>query len=397
MSTYAGQLVAVRNEDELKKLILLCGEEGCPIIPTSNEGMPPLLPGEENHCVVSLAEMNEVLAFAADDLTITVGVGAKLADLQRIVGAVGQRLAIEVPNPESSPIGSILGMGSSGFLGSTLGSLADQVLGIEAIVGDGRRLVGGGQVVKNVTGYDFVRLFCGSTGSLGIITQATFRLRPLPLEERSFVLETKDIQDAIRMAHVIRGFQQTITALVIVDGQSTPRTQETPLLLVRSEGSPKALESLNAEINELAKTAYTLDQVDSELLWQQARQFPLDQDFHLKLKLPPSKVEACVKELLQRNTEDTWGLVCDMQAATISWTLNGDRDVPTYLQSLEVRELENRHMANACLPDDLADREGRWDRFTHPEAAARKIGDRIKITFDPAGIFLPIRPIAGSF
>ncbi len=397
MSTYAGQLIAVRNEEELKKLIRLCGEEGCPIIPTSNEGMPPLLPGEENHCVVSLAEMNEVLAFAADDLTITVGVGAKLADLQRIVGEAGQRLAIEVPNPKSSPMGSIIGMGSSGFLGSTLGSLADQVLGIEAIVGDGRRLIGGGRVVKNVTGYDFVRLFCGSTGSLGIITQATFRLRPRPLEERSFVLETKDMQDAIQMAQVVRRFRQTITALVIVDGQSTPRTQETPLLLLRSEGSPKALEALSAQVDKLAQDAHKLNQVDSDLLWQQARQFPHDQDFHLKLKLPPSKVEACVKDLRQKNAEETWGLVCDMQAATISWTLNANRDVPAYLQSLDVKELETKHMANACLPDDLADREGRWDRFTHPEAAARKIGDRIKIAFDPAGIFLPIRPIAGSF
>ncbi len=397
MSEFAGQFIRVHNEKDLQDLIRACLVEGTPLVPTSNDTKPPLLAAETDHCTVSLATMNQVNDYAADDLTITVGVGAKLADIQRIVGTAGQRLTVEVPTPKKRAVGSTIGMGHQGFLGTTLGSLADQVLGIKAISGDGRRLAGGGRVVKNVTGYDFVRLLCGSAGGLGIVTEVTFRLRPKPPMEKTFVLTPGSLGRAERFAQELRSWSHVLTAIVVIDGTALHRDQPDPLLLIRGEGSTGSLKSLGQRLKTLDCPEEELDNDDSRRLWQEVRQFPSSQNFHLALRLPPSQVGRVHSHLTQNGKQKNWGFVADMQKSGISFTLNDDAPIEDRLEKLNVKVLEEQNHVSASLPDDLSDREGRWERFLHPDKGARKIGDRIKIAFDPGGILLPHRPVAGSF
>lgn len=395
MSACAGQFVAVRSQEELRKLIFVCAEEGTPLIPTSNASMPPLLDGERDHCVVSLAELDEVVSYAADDLTMTVGVGATIDDIQRIVGREGQRLAVEVPYPKNTAVGSLVGMGTSGFVANAYGSVAQQVLGIEAYSGDGRRLVGGGRVVKNVTGYDFVRLLCGSAGSLGIITEVTFRLRPLPTVESTFVIHAKTLDVGIEVAMGLRESRHLLTAVVVVAGTALHNPSGGPLVFVRAEGSEDSMAQFGESLGQYALPFDQVDGEESEALWQEVSRFASSQSFHLQLIMPPSAVSLATQALLAEDTGSDWGMVIDIERAKISYctSLTTEQE----LNRLDVIKLERNHRAVASLPDDLSDREARWDRFTHPEAGARKIGDRIKIAFDPSGILLPLRPIAGSF
>ncbi|MFT7616588.1 MAG: FAD/FMN-containing dehydrogenase [Planctomycetota bacterium] len=397
MSTCEGQFVAIRNQEELRQLIGVCANDGTAIIPTSSATMPPLLEGEEDHCVISLAELDQVISYAADDLTMTVEVGAKVADIQRIVAKQGQRLTVELPNPETTTVGALVGMGTGGFIANTHGGVAGQVLGIEAFSGDGRRLVGGGRVVKNVTGYDFVRLLCGSAGSLGIITEVTFRLRPQPPREATFVLQTKTIERSFEVAMALRQSLHVLTAIVVVAGAALHDQDGGPLIFVRAEGSSDSIVQLGESLVHFDCPVDQLEGEESRALWQEVCQFPSSQPFHLKLTLPPSRVSLATAELPVEQSDHSWGLVVDMQRASIDFTCSRAFDLSQEITEIDVKKIEEDHHAVASLPDELSDREGRWDRFTHPAAGARKIGDRIKIAFDPVGILMPKRPIAGSF
>ena len=129
---------------------------------------------------VDLSALNRVVAHTPEDLTVKVEAGSKLADLQSALAARGQWLPIDPPNPERLSIGALLATNASGPRRYGCGTIRDYLIGIQVALADGRVIKSGGNVVKNVAGYDLGKLFIGSLGSLGIIVEATFKLRPLP-------------------------------------------------------------------------------------------------------------------------------------------------------------------------------------------------------------------------
>ena len=129
--------------------------------------------------VVSFRRMNRVLEHASGDMTATVEPGCTVADFQRRLAEHGQRLAVDPLFPEQATIGGILASNDSGSLRVRFGSLRDLLIGVTLALPDGTLARSGGKVVKNVAGYDLPKLAIGSLGTLGIITQAIFRLHPL--------------------------------------------------------------------------------------------------------------------------------------------------------------------------------------------------------------------------
>jgi glycolate oxidase FAD binding subunit len=113
------------------------------------------------------------------DLVVTVGAGTQLRDVQATLGLAGQRLALEA-GFQTATVGGVLATGEAGPLRLRYGTGRDLLIGVEFVRADGVVARSGGRVVKNVAGYDLGRLMCGSFGTLGVITSATFRLHPLP-------------------------------------------------------------------------------------------------------------------------------------------------------------------------------------------------------------------------
>ena len=155
--------------------------------------------------------------------------------------------------------------------------------------------------------------------------------------------------------------------------------------------------ALTESLQESCPACFLVEGADEVALWDSARSFAKNQPFHLQLRLPPSRIGHAYELLTESVQERSWGLVTDLQRGSISFTLPATKPLGEQLQDLRIVELEKELGAVAAMPDDLEDREARWDRFNHPEEGARKIGDRIKIAFDPTGILLPLRPVAGSF
>lgn len=138
--------------------------------------------------VVSTERLNQVIQHAVGDLTVTVEAGTKFAALQDALRRSGQFLALDPAAPDQATIGGIVATADSGSLRQRYGGVRDQLLGITFVRADGQIAKAGGRVVKNVAGYDLMKLFTGSFGTLGIITQVTFRVFPLPEASGTLVL-----------------------------------------------------------------------------------------------------------------------------------------------------------------------------------------------------------------
>ncbi|MCF7765759.1 MAG: FAD-binding oxidoreductase [Verrucomicrobia bacterium] len=132
---------------------------------------------------VDLGALNRVLEYSPEDMTVTAEAGLGLVDLQRQLAERGQWLPLDPPQPKPVTLEEVLSENLSGPRQFGLGTARDHLIGIKVALADGRVIKAGGRVVKNVAGYDLCKLFVGSRRTLGIIVEATFKLRPIPEEE----------------------------------------------------------------------------------------------------------------------------------------------------------------------------------------------------------------------
>jgi glycolate oxidase FAD binding subunit len=118
-----------------------------------------------------------IVGYEPEDMTVTVGGGVSVAELDALLAAHGQECALDPRDPDAT-VGGVLACGLSGIRRLRHGPIRDQVLEVRFITADGRVVKGGGPTVKNVTGYDLPRLMVGSFGTLGVLAQLTLRCRP---------------------------------------------------------------------------------------------------------------------------------------------------------------------------------------------------------------------------
>jgi glycolate oxidase FAD binding subunit len=118
-----------------------------------------------------------VLAYDPSDLTVVVGCGTTVRELDAVLAEHGQECGLD-PADDAATVGGALAVGLSGLRRLRYGPVRDTVLEVRFVTGDGRLVKGGGPTVKNVTGYDLPRLLVGSFGTLGVLAQVTLRCRP---------------------------------------------------------------------------------------------------------------------------------------------------------------------------------------------------------------------------
>ncbi len=123
---------------------------------------------------------HQVIDHAAADMTVTTQAGIRFQQLQRHLAPAGQWIAADPLYPETATLGGCLASQANGTLRQGYGSWRDQCLGVQFIRSDGQIVKAGGRVVKNVAGYDLMKLLIGSYGTLGILTEVTLRVYPLP-------------------------------------------------------------------------------------------------------------------------------------------------------------------------------------------------------------------------
>ena len=136
------------------------------------------IPASRCDLVIDMSRLTGVVEHAAGDLVARVRAGTRMGDVAAVLAQAGQEIALDVP--ADATVGGIIASGLAGSRRLRYGTPRDLLIGITIVRADGTVAKSGGKVVKNVAGYDLGKLFAGSAGTLGLITEATFRLHPLP-------------------------------------------------------------------------------------------------------------------------------------------------------------------------------------------------------------------------
>jgi glycolate dehydrogenase FAD-binding subunit len=157
--------------------------------------------------IMSTRRMNQVVAHRAGDLTVTVEAGATLGGLNQALGAHGQWLPLDPLYGDRSTIGGLLATNDSGPSRHRFGTPRDLVIGIQVATVDGILAKAGGQVVKNVAGYDLSKLMSGSFGALATIVSATFKLSPVPPASATLVIGDLESGTLARLVETVGSSQ----------------------------------------------------------------------------------------------------------------------------------------------------------------------------------------------
>ena len=147
-------------------------------------GYPRTKPGIE----ISTLQLNRVVDYPHEELTITVEAGILISELSKILAEKGQMLPFDCPYPEKAALGGLLATNTSGPRRLAYGTARDSVIGLDVVNAQGERIHGGGRVVKNVAGYDMPKMHIGALGTLGIIVEATIKVRPMPESSQAATL-----------------------------------------------------------------------------------------------------------------------------------------------------------------------------------------------------------------
>jgi FAD/FMN-containing dehydrogenase len=176
-------LVQPASTDEVAAAVTLCAEAGASIVAQGGNtglcgGATPAVGGRS--VILSLRRMNRVLAVDRDNNTMTVEAGCLLADAQAAAHAADRLFALSLAAEGSCTIGGNIATNAGGVHVVRYGTMRDLVLGLEAVLPDGRVFDGLRGLRKDNTGYDLKQLFIGSEGTLGVVTRAVLKLHPLP-------------------------------------------------------------------------------------------------------------------------------------------------------------------------------------------------------------------------
>ncbi len=226
------------------------------------------------HLIVSTQKCDRIIEHAVGDLTVTVEGGVTLASLQATLATTNQFLPIDPAYPQEATIGGIVATADTGSLRNRYGGIRDLVLGISFVRADGKIAKAGGRVVKNVAGYDLMKLFTGSYGTLGIITQVTFRTYPLLSASQTMLVtgEGEKIQQLIKSLRN-SGLTPVAADVVCASAMKQLSIAEEMGLLVRFQTIPESIteqcQQLQAMMQPLGLEGKQYSDQDEKQLWEQ--------------------------------------------------------------------------------------------------------------------------------
>lgn len=200
---------------------------------------------------LSLADDRGIVEYVPGDLTLTARAGTRLAEIEAATAAEGQWLPLDPWGGDAGTLGATLSTATAGPHSHAMGLPRDIVLGMEFVSGAGQVIRAGGRVVKNVAGFDLTRMMIGSWGTLGVITEATVRLRARPEHVRTIAIGMEAASVALnQLATRLRALPFTPLASELLSSRLAARlgVGDGAVLLVRVAGNDK---SVNAQLDAL--------------------------------------------------------------------------------------------------------------------------------------------------
>jgi glycolate oxidase FAD binding subunit len=227
------------------------------------------------------ARLDQIEHYDHADLTVGVGAGMTIAQLNALLGADRLMFAGDPPLPERCTVGGLLAKAGHGPLRHGYGAVRDYCIGVRFVTGDGRRAKGGGRVVKNVAGYDLMKLLIGSYGTLAVVTSASFKLFPAPRQTRTYLAEFSTATEALQFRDsVLRSPLSPMCLELVSPGarklMRPEMTDDSWVMCVRAAGSDAVLARYRRELG--SAITRELDLEDERKMWRAIEDFPVSQD-----------------------------------------------------------------------------------------------------------------------
>jgi glycolate oxidase FAD binding subunit len=343
--------------------------------------------------VLDTTPLNGIVSYEPSELVVTVGAGTPLVELEALLAQQGQSLAFEPPHFAWSGTGAsqgpatVGGMVASGLAGparASVGGVRDYVLGLKMINGKGELLTFGGQVMKNVAGYDVSRLMAGAMGTLGLITEVSLKVLPIAPAEATLVFELNQA-DALEQLHRWGGQPLPLNASCWVHDDSSATALGRNLLFVRLRGAVAAVEAACQKmLNE--QPGSRMDNTQASADWTLCR------DQQLPFFSAPQPDDFALWRLSVAQTAPVldvpWAQLVEWHGG-LRW-LWAPQDAGEQLQDLARQAGGVATILIAAHANSTRPRA----EFGNQSAATMAITRRLKASFDPEGIFNPGRLFA---
>ena len=252
-------VVYVLSTQEVSEVVTLASQYRVPVIPfgigSSLEGH---LLAVQGGISIDVSRMNQVLTINAEDLTVTVQPGVTRKQLNQAVKSTGLFFPID-PGADAT-LGGMSATRASGTNAVRYGTMRENVLALEVVTASGEVIRTGTRAKKSSAGYDLTRLMVGSEGTLGVITEVTVKLYPLPEAISAAVCSFPSIEAAVRTTIQIIQMGIPIARVELIDANSVRMVnahskltlREEPQLLMEFHGSPASVKEQAEAVQEIA-------------------------------------------------------------------------------------------------------------------------------------------------
>ncbi len=337
-----------------------------------------------------------ILSYEPSELVITVRCGTPLAEVEAAMAERGQCFAFEPPHyGDGATIGGMVAAGLSGPARASVGSVRDFVLGARIINGKGEHLTFGGQVMKNVAGYDVSRLLAGSWGQLGLITEVSLKVLPVAPSEATLVCAGVSQAQALKLINQWGGQPLPLNASAWV--HDTTATPAQDFFFVRLRGAVAAVDAaivrMSAEVKALGAHVTIMDGAQAAADWkasgEQTLDFfkaPTEQDCLWRLSVPQTAPVRDVKvngttrpQYIEWHGAQRWLWAPASEVAQVRET------------ALSVGGHATLFRTSLASQQTLGDVDKQAGVYTPLNAVQQRIQNELKKQFDPAGIFNPSR------
>ena len=347
--------------------------------------------------IIDVSRMNRLIEHDDANLTATVDAGIRIDHLQQVVAQRNQFLPFEPPSTLRASVGGTIAANLNGSRRSYYGNVRDLVIGMRVALADGEHIKAGGKVVKNVAGYDMCKLLVGSFGTLGIITEATVRMAPLP-ETSATILASASLAQTLELVRELSRSLLLPTAVSVTDGvlsadNSAPHNWR---IAIRCEGFSETVARQTGELTAMARrvnlSAEVLDTAAQQSCWRQIADFPLCNDrLVYRITVPRSSV-AALMTFIDAVQSFSPTVLCDPSVAVI-WiaTTPNIEAARAFAELRSLAEEQRGHAVMFCAPAELKRNIDVWG--TAPPAIS--LMREVKRQFDPRAILNPGRFIGG--
>ena len=226
------------------------------------------------------------------DLTIGIGAGTTLSDIQAMLRDQGQLLPIDIAHADRVTIGGAMAVAAHGPLKHYYGGAREFCLGVRFVTGDGKAAKGGARVVKNVAGFDIMKLLIGSYGTLAVITSASFKLFPMPAVTRTFLGQFATLPEAIAFRDFVVNSPLSPTCVEILSPSAFDKKSWT--IAVRAGGSERVLARYASELG--SGVSKSLDAFEEQKFWNEAEKLGENVPVMFSVSVPPSDAAGVIAE-----------------------------------------------------------------------------------------------------